>query len=202
METYFAGMLVGLAMIIPIGPQNIFLINQGFAVGMPRALVAVTAAGVCDTILISLGGAGTAAAMNSVPWLKKFLLLGGALFLTYLAAQSFRTEVVKLENQGNGGIRWTKVIAQCASVSVLNPHAVLDVVGVLGVAIASQSPEHRSVFAAGTVSASWVWFLVLALSASLLRRWLTPRLRQKIAWVSGAVMLVFAVGFVVEAARG
>jgi L-lysine exporter family protein LysE/ArgO len=199
LNTYLGGVLLGLAMITPIGPQNIFLINQGFALGMPRVLVAVVAAGICDTVLIALGGLGTATALGRVTELKTLLLICGAIFLTYLAIQSFRSDPEEIARADGEGVRWRRVVAQCASASVLNPHSVLDVVGVLGVAIAAQAPTHRPIFAAGTISASWLWFIVLALGASTVRRWLTPKRRQLIDRASGLLLLGFAVVFVVEA---
>jgi L-lysine exporter family protein LysE/ArgO len=84
------------------------------------------------------------------------------------------------------------VVSRTTSVSLLNPHAILDTVGVLGAAIAAQQAEQRAVFASGTLTASWVWFLILALAASLLRRFLTPRRRQWIDRGSGAMLLLFA----------
>lgn len=199
MNVYFGGVLLGLAMITPIGPQNIFLINQGFAVGMPRVLVAVAAAGMCDTILISLGGLGTSSVVGHVAEVRTVLLAIGAAFLTYLAIRSFRSKPDDIDKAGGQRLRWRRVVAQCASVSVLNPHSILDVVGVLGVAIAAQAPGLRPIFTAGTVSASWLWFLALALTASTLRRWLTPKRRQWIDRASGVLLLTFAVIFAVEA---
>lgn len=202
MDTYLAGFFLGLAMITPIGPQNIFLINQGFTFGMPGALVAVGAAGVCDTILISLGGLGAAALLTTVPGLKTALLIGGAAFLIFLGVKSFRTVHDEVGPAEGNPLRWQRVIAQCASVSVLNPHSVLDVVGLLGVAIASQDAGHRPIFAAGTVSASWIWFLFIVLGASTMRRWLTPGRRRWIDRASGTLLLAFAVVFLTEAIRG
>jgi L-lysine exporter family protein LysE/ArgO len=200
-DAYFAGMMLGLAMITPIGPQNIFLINQGFTFGVPRVFVAVVAAGICDTVLISLGGAGTSAVLNRVPGIKTFLLAAGVVFLTYLAIKSFRSRPEDFDLSTPPTMRWRRVVTQCASVTILNPHSVLDVVGILGVAIAAQAPDHRPVFTAGTVSASWLWFTLLALGASTLRRWLTPQRRVWIDRGSGALLLVFAVLFLGELLR-
>lgn len=55
MGDYFAGLALGLALIMPIGAQNVFLINQGLTVGISRALVAVGVAGLCDSLLIVVG---------------------------------------------------------------------------------------------------------------------------------------------------
>ncbi len=63
-------------------------------------------------------------------------------------------------------------------------------------------PDHRPVFAAGTVSASWLWFLFIVLGASSLRRWLTPRRRRWIDRASGTLLLAFAGLFLSEALHG
>ena len=42
MGHYFAGLALGLALIMPIGARNVFIVNQGLIVGIPRALMAVT----------------------------------------------------------------------------------------------------------------------------------------------------------------
>jgi L-lysine exporter family protein LysE/ArgO len=48
-------------------------------------------------------------------------------------------------------------VAQSVGLSVLNPHAVLDTVGVLGAAIVAQAAQERIMFATGAVGPSWVW---------------------------------------------
>jgi L-lysine exporter family protein LysE/ArgO len=47
------------------------------------------------------------------------------------------------------------------------------------------------VFASGTVSASWLWFLLLAGGAAAARRFLTPRRALWFERISGAVMILF-----------
>jgi len=87
METaYLAGLALGLALIVPIGAQNVFVVGQGLAVGWPRAGWAVVAAGSCDTLLILAGAAGVSGLLTGIPALRGALLLGGAAFLTYLGA--------------------------------------------------------------------------------------------------------------------
>jgi L-lysine exporter family protein LysE/ArgO len=84
------------------------------------------------------------------------------------------------------------IMAQAVGVSVLNPHAILDTIGILGAAIAVQATHERLAFAAGVVGASWVWYLVLGLGAAILQRRITPFATLCIQRVSGTLMLVFA----------
>jgi L-lysine exporter family protein LysE/ArgO len=93
------------------------------------------------------------------------------------------------------------VIARTVAVSLLNPHAILDTVGVIGAAISAQPSAQRLAFGAGTATASWLWFLVLAVAAAALRRILTPARRVWFDRVSGLIMVTFGVLLAVELIR-
>jgi len=201
MTTFGSGLLLGLALIVPIGAQNVFVINQSIAVGMPRALAAVAAAGVCDTILIVAGAAGVSAILIGVPSLRPILLLAGALFLLYLGVRSLHAIAPDDDTTADESLSLRAVATRTASVSLLNPHAILDTVVVLGAAIASQATTQRALFATGTLTASWVWFLALALAASTARRFLTPQRRMWVDRISGLILLVFAVRLAIEFAH-
>jgi L-lysine exporter family protein LysE/ArgO len=194
---FFTGLAIGLALIVPIGAQNVFVFGQGVSLGMPRALWAVVGAGVCDTILIILGAAGTSALLNSVPGLRPAMLVAGALFLTYLGVKSLRAKPTDFDEQA--GV-WSRgqVLRQTMAVSLLNPHAILDTVGVLGAAITAQAVGMRLPFAVGAVVASWTWFLVLATAAHAMRRFLTKERRVWFDRISGLILLVFAGWLAVE----
>jgi L-lysine exporter family protein LysE/ArgO len=189
---YLAGLLLGLALITPIGAQNVFVVGQGLAVGWPKAAWAVVAAGCCDTILIVCGAAGVSGLLNSFPGLRMSLLLGGALFLTHLGLRSWRTSEGLAGFATGDVLSGRQVMLRTVSVSMLNPHAILDTVGVMGSTIAAQPEDHRLLFASGAISASWLWFLFLAVGASNARRYMTPDRALWCERVSGTVMLLFA----------
>jgi L-lysine exporter family protein LysE/ArgO len=199
---YAAGFLLGLGLITPIGPQNVFVAAQGLAVGLPRALWAVCTAGACDTMLILVGAFGAAAALDRLPTLRLVLLGLGAAYLFFIGAQALRTSGTRLDADGaEQAARPRSVLAKTVSVSLLNPHAVLDTVGVIGAAVAAQPVADRGAFAVGSVSASWLWFVLLAVGGAVFRRHLTPRRARYFDWFSGAVMLVFAALLTVELVR-
>ncbi|THV26448.1 LysE/ArgO family amino acid transporter [Glycomyces paridis] len=189
---FFTGLAIGLALIVPIGAQNVFVFGQGVSLGMPRALWAVAGAGLCDTLLIVLGATGASALLDSVPGLRPAMLAAGALFLAYLGVRSLLTRPTELDGE-DGDWSPARTLRRTAAVSLLNPHAVLDTVGVLGAAIAAQSAGTRAAFAAGAVSASWGWFLLLAGAAAAMRRLMTPGRRVWFDRASGVILLVFAV---------
>ena len=200
---YLTGLALGLGLIVPIGAQNVFVFGQGLDVGMPRALWAVVAAACCDTLLIVAGAAGAAALIAGVPGLRYVLLVGGAGFLAFLGVRALRTKVADTAPGTAGApVRSVRgVVTRTAMVSLLNPHAIFDTVVVIGAAIAAQPVAGRTPFALGTVTASWLWFLVLAAGAAALRGVLTDRRRVWFDRASGAVLLVFSAMLLVELVR-
>ncbi len=204
MIQFLTGLLLGLGLIIPIGPQNIMVINQGLAVGWPKVLWAIIAASTCDSFLILVGAFGASRFIEEVPGLRPALLVFGALFLTFLGAQALRAARRDHDTQAlahNQQLSARRVLATTASVSLLNPHAILDTVGVIGAAVASQSSSTRLAFASGTLCASWLWFSFLGIAASKLRRVLNGRILQLIDLASGLVLLLFAIILAVEFLR-
>lgn len=209
---YFSGLLLGLGMILPIGPQNIFILTQSIAGGPLRGLTAAVTAGFCDSTLIIIGAAGLSQVLAKLPWLEKGLLWAGFIFLLYLGLSALRREEVGQFASRNSN--WQELSPTAASrswvfaviikgigVSWGNPHAILDTVGILGAAIAAYPPQSRSIFATGTVTASWLFFFVLVLIGSWLRRKVSPQTAVWISRFSGAIMLFFALLLGYEAVK-
>lgn len=192
LTTTTAGVLLGLALIVPLGQQNVFVISQGVTVGMPRALFAAVAAASCDTLLIVAGAGGASVVLERVPGLRPALLAAGAALLVYLGVKSLRADGAGGGLASEGERSGRRVLARTVAVSLVNPHAIIDTVGVLGAAIAAQAPATRAAFGAGVVAASWVWFLFLVCAAALLGRALTPTRRRWFDRASGVVLLGFA----------
>ncbi|GAA1113251.1 LysE/ArgO family amino acid transporter [Nesterenkonia jeotgali] len=88
--------------------------------------------------------------------------------------------------------RISAIAATGLSVSILNPHAWVDTMVVLGT-MANTFGDQRWLFAAGAVLASIIWFSSLALGGAVLSKWLNrPRTWQVLDIVVGLIMLVVA----------
>lgn len=197
MTIYLSGLMLGLALIVPIGPQNIVVLNQGLAVRFPRSLFAAAFAGLCDSLLIIIGAVGVGALLAELPAFRSVLLAVGAAFLIFLAWASFRRSSTAMPAAADGS-PLPQVALKIVGASLLNPHAILDTVVVIGATIAAQRNDARLLFATGTLSASWLWFVFVVLAAGALRRFLTPNSRAWLDRVSGAILLLFAGMLAVE----
>jgi L-lysine exporter family protein LysE/ArgO len=184
------GLLFGLATAFPVGLQSFVVMNQGLRFGYPRVLTGIVTASFCDTLLIVLGAAGATALLADADGRTPVLLVGIA-FLATFGVLAFRTPSEEAEGVKSVASPFA-MIAQTVGVSLFNPHAVLETVGILGGAIVAQTAENRMEFAAGVISASWVWFLMVGLGASALQRRLTAPARLWMQRGSGVFMLALA----------
>lgn len=171
---YFQGLALGSAMILPLGPQNAFVMNQGI-----RRQYPLMVAGLCalsDLVLICAGIFGGSAVLMQSPWLMALVTWGGVAFLLWYGFGALKTAFSQQLELANAEVlkqgRW-RIIATVLAVTWLNPHVYLDTFVVLGSLGGQLAAEPKRWFALGTISASFIWFFGLALLAA----WLAPRLR-------------------------
>ena len=209
---FFAGLGVGLSLIVAIGAQNAFVLRQGIRRQHVFAVAFICA--VSDALLITLGVLGVGLALHTVPWLIMLVRwLGVAFLLTYAflaLKRAWKGGATGLEatpdvrDSSPGGVatltRTTSTLAATVGATLaitwLNPHVYLDTVFLLG-SVAATHGATRWWFAAGAMAASFAWFFALALGSRHLGRWLsTPRAWRILDAVIAVVMLALAVSLV------
>jgi len=166
--------MLGAALILPLGPQNAFVMNQGI-----RRQYHIMTALLCtlsDVVLICAGVFGGSALLMQSPWLLMLVTWGGVAFLLWYGFGALKTAFSRhLDLSGADALRQGRgrIIATLLAVTWLNPHVYLDTFVVLGSLGGQLATEPKRWFALGTMSASFLWFFALALLAA----WLAPRLR-------------------------
>lgn len=156
------GILLALGLILPLGAQNVFVFNQGanqkrFA----RALPVILTAGLCDTLLIVVAVLGVSLILMSMPTLQLVIYLIGFVFLIYMAWSLWKEKPSNIEEVEP--MRPKQQILFALSVSLLNPHAIMDTVGVIGTSASIYEGTDKLAFTIATISISWLWFIFLAI---------------------------------------
>lgn len=167
-EALIYGFVLAFGLILPLGVQNVFVFSQGAAHPKLRhALPAVITASMCDTLLILLAVAGVSLIVLTISWIKLLLYIIGALFMVYMGWSIWRS---RPELPSDGGARLTagKQIVFAASVSLFNPHAIIDIIGVIGTSSLRFEGLEKGVFAATTIGVSWIWFVGLSWAGRLI----------------------------------
>jgi L-lysine exporter family protein LysE/ArgO len=162
------GMILAFGLIIPLGVQNIFVFNQGVLHSRFRSVLPVVlTAALCDTLLIGAAVGGVSLLLLTLDWLTPLVYGAGVLFLLFMGRQIWCAapatgQAKQLSPKGQ--------IGYALSVSLLNPHALLDTVGVIGTGSLGYDGMERWGFAAATAGVSWIWFLGLAAAGRILGR--------------------------------
>ncbi|HHF3114435.1 TPA: LysE/ArgO family amino acid transporter [Vibrio diabolicus] len=191
------GFGLGASMIIPIGAQNAYVLNQG--IKRNHHLTTATICSILDMIFISLGIFGGGAILSQNEILLTSVTLGGIAFLSFYGLLSLKSAFKsdsESESKDEVVARGRRtVILGALAVTVLNPHLYLDTVVILG-SIGGQFEGHdRIAFALGTMMASFVWFYTLSIGAAKLGPTLSkPRVKKGID-IAVAVMM-FTIAYV------
>lgn len=169
MGMFIHAVVLAFGLILPLGVQNVFIFNQGMSQrSYSRALPAIITAGLSDTLLIGAAVGGVSLILLQWPLLANVLYAGGSAFLLYMAWSIWRTS-----GSAKGSITVLSAgrqITFAASVSLLNPHALLDTVAVIGTSSLQYDGLTRIYFAVTAAAVSWVWFLGLAGAGRLIGR--------------------------------
>lgn len=168
-----------LGLIAAIGAQNAHVLRLGLRGEHVLLTVAVSTLG--DVVLIGLGVGGIGRLLTAHPDWVGIARYAGAAFLGGYGLRALRSAL-----RGHGGLapgagtRLSRRQALLAALgfSLLNPHAYLDTVVLLGSVASRHAEALRPVFAAGAIAASLTWFLALGYGARLL----APLFERPRAW--------------------
>lgn len=161
MTAFLHGFLLALGLILPLGAQNVFIFNQGANhKRISKTMPVIITAGLCDTLLIVLAILGVSLVLLSLPILQLIVYIIGFIFLIYMAISLWNEKPKNLEYQSPMSAK--KQIGFAMSVSLLNPHAIMDTIGVIGTSASIYDGMDKWIFSISTIAVSWLWFILLA----------------------------------------
>ena len=169
-HAFVYGALLALGLIVPLGVQNIFLFNQGanqkhFLHAMPSVITAT----LCDGILIVSAVLGVSVAVLAIPWLKTTVLGLGCCFLLYMGWVTWRSKPSHLQ-QGKKPLSAKRQIIFATSVSLLNPHALIDTIGVIGTSSLHFSGNDKLAFVSACIVISGCWFFGISTAGHFMHK--------------------------------
>lgn len=178
-DAFLYGAILALGLIVPLGVQNIFIFNQGatqkhFLHAMPSVLTAA----ICDSILILLAVLGVSVIVLTLPWLKMSIFVVGFCFLAYMGYVVWNSKPSTLR-AGNKPLSAKRQIGFAMSVSLLNPHALIDTIGVIGTNALNFAGYARWVYTGACILVSILWFFGLSVAGHFMHKmdksgvWLT-----------------------------
>lgn len=190
MDFYLQGLALGLAYVAPIGMQNLFVINSALTQPRWRALLTALIVIFFDITLAMACFFGIGLIMQKYAAVQMAMLFIGGLVVAYIGWGLLKSKVSALADikqmLGLGQTVW-----QACVVTWFNAQAVIDGTMLLGAFKASMTEAQSLHFLFGVLSASCLWFVMLAMVVSLAGSLVTPRVLGVINKICGAVITVY-----------
>jgi L-lysine exporter family protein LysE/ArgO len=162
-SAFLFGIILALGLIVPLGIQNLFVFNQGatqkhYLYAVPSVMTAF----ICDAILIISAICGISGLILNIPVLKNSIIVFSIFFLIYMGLVTWNSSSVTASNRQALSIK--EQVCFCASVSLLNPHAIIDTIAVVGTNSLHFSGQAKLAYTLACICVSLFWFFGLSVA--------------------------------------
>ena len=191
---FIQGLIIGSTLIIAIGPQNLFVINQGLKKNYTFSVVLICSLSDSFLIICGIYLSNSILSLNTSTILT-MKLIGGIWLVLY--------GINKIKNSRNHNINtkeydkssFTKVAFTTLAITYANPHVYLDTLILLG--SISVNFNNKIYFGLGAIFASFIFFFSLGYFANYLSKYI----KSKKVWfyidnVMGFLMLLYGLFFI------
>ena len=192
---FIQGLIIGSTLIIAIGPQNLFVINQGLKKSF--VLTVVLFCSISDSILIIIGINLSSLIIdintNTIVILK---ILGG-IWLVFYGLNKIRKikNIKNIKNNTEIGNDLIKVLITLFLITYANPHVYLDTIILIG--SISTNFESQLFFGMGAVFASFIFFFSLGYLSKILSKYIYSN--NTWFWIDlivGILMITYGLKFI------
>jgi L-lysine exporter family protein LysE/ArgO len=188
------GFIIGSSLIIAIGPQNLYVINQGLKKNYTFIIVLICS--LSDSLLIICGIYLSNSILNfSGSIIITMKLVGGIWLILYGISKikNSRNHIIKSKEFNERS--FTKVVITTFAITYANPHVYLDTVILLG--SISVNFDNKLFFGLGAILASFVFFFSLGYFSNFLSKYI----KSKKIWFyvdnfMGFLMLFYGLFFI------
>ena len=191
---FIQGFIIGSSLIIAIGPQNLFVINQGLKKNF--VFIVVLICSLSDSLLIICG----IYLSNNILSLNTSLitimkLIGGIWLILYGINKIKNSRQHEINSNGFNESSFSKVIVTTLAITYANPHVYLDTVILLG--SISINFDNKLYFGLGAIFASFIFFFSLGYFSNFLSRYIkSPKVWFYVDNTMGLLMLFYGLFFI------
>lgn len=169
-EAFIKGVLLAFGLVIPLGPQNAFIFNQSTLQTKYRSVLPVViVSALCDACLILLAVLGLDIFLGNFQ-MQLILSLVGASFLSFLGYKMWKASQYTLASACYNQMSIMKQVAFTLSVSLFNPHAIMDVFLVIGTVSLCYVGIEKHMFTAACILTDIMWFICLSLAGFYIKK--------------------------------
>jgi len=191
---FIQGFIIGSSLIIAIGPQNLFVINQGLKKNF--VFIVVLICSLSDSLLIVCG----IYLSNNILSLNTSLitimkLIGGIWLILYGISKIKNSRQHEINSNAYNESSFSKVIVTTLAITYANPHVYLDTVILLG--SISINFDNKLHFGLGAIFASFIFFFSLGYFSNFLSGYIkSPKVWFYVDNTMGLLMLFYGLFFI------
>jgi len=191
---FIQGFIIGSTLILAIGPQNLYVINQGLKKNF--VFIVVIICSLSDSLLIICGiylSNNILSLNTSIITIMK--LIGGIWLILYGINKIKNSRQHEIKSNEFNEASFTKVVLTTLAITYANPHVYLDTVILLG--SISINFDSKLYFGLGAIFASFIFFFSLGYFSNFLSQYVkSPKVWFYIDNVMGFLMFFYGLFFV------
>ena len=191
---FIQGFIIGSTLILAIGPQNLYVINQGLKKNF--VFIVVLICSLSDSLLIVCGiylSNNILSLNTSIITIMK--LIGGIWLILYGINKIKNSRQHEIKSSEINAASFTKVVLTTLAITYANPHVYLDTVILLG--SISINFDSKFYFGLGAIFASFIFFFSLGYFSNFLSQYVkSPKVWFYVDNVMGFLMLFYGLFFV------
>ena len=191
------GFIIGGSLIIAIGPQNLFVIQQGLKNN--HVLITVLICSFSDALLIIIGIFLSSIIININPFSINILkFIGGFWLIIYGLNKVIISKKNNIKNKKNLiNDKLLIVVLNTLIITYTNPHVYIDTAILLGTL--STNFQNQFLFGFGAMLASFIFFFFLGYTSKILSKYI---ISKKIwFWIDniiGIIMIIYGIYFIIN----
>ena len=192
---FIQGFIIGGSLIVAIGPQNLFVINQGLRKNF--ILATVLFCSLSDSLLIFIGINLSNYIINlntNIIYILK--IIGGIWIFLYglIKIKNIRNIKEFSDNKGSEK-KLIKTLSILFFITYANPHVYLDTIILIG--SISANFDNKLFFGMGAISASFVFFFLLGYLSKFLSKYIySKKIWIYIDSIIGTLMILYGIYFI------
>ena len=191
------GFIIGGSLIITIGPQNLFVIQQGLKNNY--VLITVLICSFSDALLIIIGIFLSSIIININPFSINILkFIGGFWLIIYGLNKVIKSKKNNIKNKENLiNEKLLIVVLNTLIITYTNPHVYIDTIILLGTL--STNFQNQFLFGLGAILASFIFFFFLGYTSKRLSKYIiSNKLWFWIDNIIGIVMISYGIYFIIN----
>ena len=191
---FIQGFIIGSTLILAIGPQNLYVINQGLKKNF--VFIVVLICSLSDSLLIVCGiylSNNILSLNTSIITIMK--LIGGIWLILYGINKIKNSRQHEIKSNEFNEASFTKVVLTTLAITYANPHVYVDTLILLG--SISINFDSKLYFGLGAICASFVFFFSIGYFSNFLSQYIkSPKVWFYIDNMMGFLMLFYGLFFI------